>query len=181
MMRTCSINIMLAERFMRDMFIVFGINCKYGLYRFALSCFGMCWISINFPRGGGQPPPTEIAKLSERVERGLHIRAYWTPFTPFRDVSGGGGDWGGIGWYRTRDDMRHPMTPQGSSSIPRVSMGYYGSHHLKIVIPGDGPHIQKSIVDKQRSGGSWVRWGLFWASVAAGVAGWVLGKINLNE
>jgi hypothetical protein len=31
---------MLAERFMRDMLVVFGINCKCGLYRFALSCFG---------------------------------------------------------------------------------------------------------------------------------------------
>jgi hypothetical protein len=40
MMQACSINIMLAERFMRDMLVVFGINCKCGLYRFALSCFG---------------------------------------------------------------------------------------------------------------------------------------------
>jgi hypothetical protein len=60
-------------------------------------------------------------------------------------------------------------------------MGDYGSHPLKIAIPGDGPHLQKSIVDKERLGNCWVRWGLFWASPTAGLAGWVLGKINLNE
>ena len=52
---------------------------------------------------------------------------------------------------------------------------------MKIAIPGDGPHLQKSIVDKMRTGSQWVRWGLFWASPSAGPAGWVLGKINLIE
>ena len=52
---------------------------------------------------------------------------------------------------------------------------------MKIAIPGDGPHLQKSIVDKSRAGGQWVRWGLFWASPSAGIAGWVLGEINLND
>jgi hypothetical protein len=180
MMQACSINSMPAERFMRDMFVVRGTNCKYGLCRFALICFRMCGVSMNFPPGARQPPHSNC-KIAQTSREGLRIRAYWIPFVLFRDVSG---DWGvsdGVGRIRTRDDMRHHETPQASSSTPMVSMGDYGSHPVKIAIPGDGPHLQKSIVDKFRCGSLWVRWGLFWASVSAGPAGWVLGKINLNE
>ena len=176
MMHSCSINSMHAERFMRDVFVVRGTNCKYGLCRFALICFGMCGVSMNFALGGATPQ----LKLQNRANE-LRVFAYSCILDSLYVVSGCVRGLGGIGWYRTRDDMRHHETPQGSSSIPMVSMGDYGSHPMKIAIPGDGPHLQKSIVDKSRSGGQWVRWGLFWASPSAGLAGWVLGKINLNE
>lgn len=176
-MQACSINSMPAGRFMRDMFVVRGTNCKYGLYRFALICFGMCGVPVNFPPGGRQPPPTQIAKLSKRVERVCVFVHIGFPSRCFGMCRGTGG-------YRMVSDARRQETSRDTPSIIKYSNGVngrLGSHPLKVAIPGDGPHLQKSIVDKFRCGSLWVRWGLFWASPSAGIAGWVLGKINLNE
>ena len=101
-MEACSINSMPAERFMRDMFVVRGTNCKYGLYRFALICFGMCGVSMNFPPGAGnlwQPPPTQFTKLSKRVERVCAFVHIGFPLHCFGMCRGTGG-------YRMDSDAR---------------------------------------------------------------------------
>jgi hypothetical protein len=83
---------------------------------------------------------------------------------------------------RAQARARATAVDQGSwAHTPRIikdPRGVNGCHPLKIVIPGDGPHLQKSIVDKERSGSSWIHWGRFWACMASGVAGWGLGEIN---
>jgi len=98
MMQACSINSMPAERFMRDMLVVRGTNCKYGLYRFALICFGMCGVSMNFPLGGGNPP-TQIAKSSKRVESVCVFVHIGFPLRCFGMCQGTGG-------YRMVSDAR---------------------------------------------------------------------------
>jgi len=98
MMHSCSINSMHAERFMRDVFVVRGTSCKYGLCRFALICFGMCGVSMNFALGEGTPP-IQIAKSSKRVDSVCVFVHIGFPLRCFGMCQGTGG-------YRMVSDAR---------------------------------------------------------------------------